>query len=385
MRRFSIIVALVLGPLALWAALPLGSSGAPSAQTAQKIQNKIETTRKKIDARKGKERVLTTTISGYSQKIGVLQSRQNTIQSDLDAKRERLAATQQKLRSERARLSRLKVRLARSRVILAERLREMYKAGEPDVVTVMLQSNGFADLLENTEFVRRINDQDTRIIRSVRSSRNEAQAIAARLAKLETRQQSLTAQVLAQRNQVASVKVRLDNVRAGKQATLGQVRAGRMRLQENLESLEKEQAKVEAALRKAQGMPDAGPIRRGSGSMIWPVNGPITGSFGEPRPGHMHAGLDIAAPSGTPIRAADSGRVVLLGWTGGYGNYTCISHGGSLSSCYAHQSRYGTSMGANVSKGQVIGYVGNTGHSFGAHLHFEVRVNGSPVSPLSYL
>ena len=97
--------------------------------------------------------------------------------------------------------------------------------------------------------------------------------------------------------------------------------------------------------------------------------------------GRLHAGVDIAVGAGTPIRAADSGRVVLLGWTGGYGNYTCIEHGGSLSTCYAHQSRYATSMGASVSKGQVIGSVGCTGHCFGDHLHFEVRVNGVAGRP----
>jgi murein DD-endopeptidase MepM/ murein hydrolase activator NlpD len=74
-----------------------------------------------------------------------------------------------------------------------------------------------------------------------------------------------------------------------------------------------------------------------------------------------------------------------MAWTGGYGNYTCVQHTSSLASCYAHQVRYGTSVGANVSKGQVIGYVGNTGNSFGAHLHFEARVGGSPVNPMNYL
>jgi len=100
--------------------------------------------------------------------------------------------------------------------------------------------------------------------------------------------------------------------------------------------------------------------------------------------GRLHAGVDIAVPAGTPIRAADSGRVVLQGVVGGYGNYTCISHG-SLSTCYAHQSRFASSQGANVSQGQVIGYVGCTGHCFGDHLHFETRVNGSPVDPMGYL
>jgi murein DD-endopeptidase MepM/ murein hydrolase activator NlpD len=76
---------------------------------------------------------------------------------------------------------------------------------------------------------------------------------------------------------------------------------------------------------------------------------------------------------------------VLAGWTGGYGNYTCIDHGGGLATCYAHQSAYAVSTGAHVSQGQVIGYVGSTGHSFGPHLHFEVRINGVPVDPLGYL
>jgi murein DD-endopeptidase MepM/ murein hydrolase activator NlpD len=101
--------------------------------------------------------------------------------------------------------------------------------------------------------------------------------------------------------------------------------------------------------------------------------------------GRLHAGIDIAVPSGTAIHAADGGRVVLMGWVGGYGNYTCVQHTGSLSTCYAHQSSFATSNGASVAKGQVIGYVGCTGHCFGDHLHFETRVNGAPVDPMGYL
>jgi murein DD-endopeptidase MepM/ murein hydrolase activator NlpD len=137
-------------------------------------------------------------------------------------------------------------------------------------------------------------------------------------------------------------------------------------------------------LKQAQNAVPAGPIRRGAGDLIWSINGAFTSPFGQ-RWGRLHAGIDLAAPTGTPIRAAASGQVILMAPTGGYGNYTCINHGNSLSTCYAHQSRFATSQGAVVRQGQVIGYVGNTGHSFGAHLHFEVRINGQPVDPMEYL
>ena len=145
--------------------------------------------------------------------------------------------------------------------------------------------------------------------------------------------------------------------------------------------MEAEQARITAQLAPSQGV---APARQGSGALIWPVNGPVVSGFGM-RWGRLHAGVDIAVPAGTPIRAADSGTVVLASWTDGYGNYTCIQHTSTMSTCYGHQSSYATSSGANVSQGQVIGYVGCTGHCFGDHLHFEVRINGSPVDPMGYL
>jgi murein DD-endopeptidase MepM/ murein hydrolase activator NlpD len=118
--------------------------------------------------------------------------------------------------------------------------------------------------------------------------------------------------------------------------------------------------------------------------MIWPVNGPVTSPFGW-RWGRMHEGVDIAVPSGTPIRAAKAGVVAIAAPTGGYGNYTCVNHGGGLSTCYAHQSSFAAGVGDSLGEGEVLGYVGCTGSCFGDHLHFEVRVNGSAVDPMGYL
>jgi murein DD-endopeptidase MepM/ murein hydrolase activator NlpD len=125
-----------------------------------------------------------------------------------------------------------------------------------------------------------------------------------------------------------------------------------------------------------------------SDQLIWPVRGPITGKFGENRGSHYHAGIDVSAPGGTPLKAAADGTVVLREWTSGYGNYTCIAHS-TVTTCYAHQSRFGTTKGASVKQGDVIGYVGNTGNSRGNHLHFEVRRGtkawGTPLDPMKYL
>ena len=109
--------------------------------------------------------------------------------------------------------------------------------------------------------------------------------------------------------------------------------------------------------------------------------GPITSPFGW-RWGRMHEGIDLGAAYGTPIRAAASGTVIYCGWESGYGNLTVIDHGGNLATAYGHQSSIAVSCGQTVAQGQVIGYVGSTGHSTGPHLHFEVRVNGNPVDPL---
>jgi murein DD-endopeptidase MepM/ murein hydrolase activator NlpD len=388
MSQARLILAVAAIPFALWLFVPVVSNG-------QQLQRKIEQKRKQIESKKKRERVLTGTIEGYSRRIRVLErditslrTRQATIEADLGRKRAELTTIQRDLRSERARITRLRARLVEARAALSERLVYLFKADEPDVVTVVLESEGFADLLQRTSFMQRVSQQDARIIDRARDAKADAEAAEKRLDRSEARQREVTAIVARQREEVAAIKDRLvqrssqyREVRSSKREALVETRTDRKRLEGHLAALEKEEARVRARL---AGNIAPGPIRRGSGALIWPISGAFTSPFGM-RWGRLHAGVDLAAPEGTPIRAAESGSVVLAGWTGGYGNYTCIAHGGALTTCYAHQSRYGTSVGAKVSQGQVIGYVGNTGHSFGAHLHFETRINGTPVNPMSYL
>src|SRR3954452_16887549 len=122
----------------------------------------------------------------------------------------------------------------------------------------------------------------------------------------------------------------------------------------------------------------------GSGRLVSPVKGTKTSGFG-PRGGRNHDGVDLAAPTGTPVHAAACGVVTTRGVQSGYGNILCIDHGGGFTTCYAHLSGFNTSQGAQVHAGDVIGYVGSTGNSTGPHLHFETRVNGQARNPEPYL
>jgi murein DD-endopeptidase MepM/ murein hydrolase activator NlpD len=192
------------------------------------------------------------------------------------------------------------------------------------------------------------------------------------------------------RTRLVGKRDEIDRVRGVKRRALGTVRPFAADLHQRVDYLESQQSKVERQIRAASqrssgaSLP-AGPIRGGS-TFIWPVDGPITSPFCESRAWERcHPGIDIGVPSGTPIRAAGAGKVILAGPVSGYGNYTCVQHSDPLSTCYAHQSQIQVGVGQPVSQGQVIGISGCTGLCFGAHLHFEARVNGSVVNPLSYL
>jgi murein DD-endopeptidase MepM/ murein hydrolase activator NlpD len=193
-------------------------------------------------------------------------------------------------------------------------------------------------------------------------------------------------QVRALRDRLVASENQLAAARTSKRDALQNVKESKSEFLHEAAGLQQASASLAAQIRQAQSVSSysAGDSTPSAAGFIWPVNGPVVSPFGW-RWGRMHEGIDIAVGYGTPIRAAASGSVVYAGWMSGYGNLVAIDHGGGISTAYGHQSSIAVGVGQVVSQGATIGYVGCTGHCFGPHLHFEVRVNGSPVDPLGYL
>lgn len=356
---------------------------------------KINDLQARIAAARAKEARLTSEISSVTsqirsleRRVGDVSQKLSTLESDLALHQRRLDKLNELFAFETERLSFLRRQYARSVRQLNLRLVEIYETRDPTLVDVILQSNSFQDALDQVHYFSAIARQDKRIASQVADARDQVDLARQRTKAIRSRVHSET-QVIAVRtqqqrdvrNQLLSSKSSLAQKRSNNKSALAATRKQEQRWIAEATALAAADASVRGQLAAAQGPGDTTPSAQG---LIWPVGGPITSPFGS-RWGRLHAGIDIGAPYGTPIRAAATGRVVLAAWTGGYGNYTCIDHGGGLATCYAHQASFATSAGAQVSQGQVIGYVGNTGNSFGAHLHFEVRINGNPVDPLGYL
>lgn len=360
-----------MGAVALWG----------GAAEAQDLEQRLGETEQRLGQAKLREGVLTSDITRLSRRISSLELEVADLRNREAVLAAELAARQAQLERAKARLAELRKRLARAIAVLEGRLVAIYKSGELDLLTVVLSSDGFDDLLTRSEYLERLEDQDSAIVGRVRELRNEMRETVRRVRAARDAIAARKRELAAVRSRLESQAAALTGARSEREHALRRVRSQRRDLEGDLSALSK---KIEKQLSQSSGptLP-AGPIRGGSSGFIWPVNGTITSGFG-PRWGRTHEGLDIAAPGGTPIRAAKAGTIAFASYNGGYGNYTCIEHGGGLATCYAHQQGFARTSGS-VSQGTVIGYVGTTGHSTGNHLHFEVRINGSAVDPLGYL
>jgi murein DD-endopeptidase MepM/ murein hydrolase activator NlpD len=370
----------------------------PLEEQQADVQSQIAGLEDEIASAKEKEGLLTSEIEAASSRIG-------TLEGDIGVLSARIAELESELAAHRAQLDRLRVLFAEQSRDLAhlkrqyelaqrqleQRLVDLYQSDEADSFSILLQVQSLTDLLDQLEYFNDIGEQDQAISAEIeqlkiemREARERTRVTKAKVAKATAILADKTAEQIAAREALVAQQQALTAARAEKRGLLAGVREDRHEAEEDLEAMQAASASLAARIQAAQ---ESAPTSSGSGvsssGFIWPVNGIVTSGFGW-RWGRMHEGIDISAPSGTSIRAVAAGTVIYTGYMGGYGNLTIIDHGNGLATAYAHQSAIYVG-GGSVSQGTVIGAVGCTGSCTGNHLHFEVRVNGTPVDPMGYL
>lgn len=367
-----------------------GPASGDNSAKIQDLQQHAADARAKAAALDGQIATVTARIRGLEARVGDVSSQLALLGQDLSLHQQRLDRLNELFRLKTQRLVYLRRQYDTAVSRLSRKMVELYETHDPTLVDLMVNSSSFQDLLTRIEYLGDIAQADKQIASAVRSAKVEARVARARTRQARGRVAAETRVIAVRTEQQRVLKGQLlgtENALSARQRSkereLVNARESERQFIAEANALAAADARVRAqiAAATAASAPSAAPSSSG---LIWPVSGPVTSPYGQ-RWGRLHAGIDIAAGSGTPIRAAASGRVIFAGWEGGYGNYTIIDHGNGLATCYAHQSSIGVSTGQSVSQGQVIGAVGNTGHSFGAHLHFEVRIGGSPVDPLGYL
>jgi murein DD-endopeptidase MepM/ murein hydrolase activator NlpD len=381
--------------LALVLALPAAGD---DIQKKQAVDTRISTLSQALASKQQQESAMRASIAGVTARIQALETQVGDVSLHLAALQEDLGLRQLRLRrldrlfrlqTQRFELLQEQYRLAVDR--LNARLVAIFESPAPSTIDVLLGSDSIQAALDQTNYLTRIGREDRQVAAEVAASRDAIRAARARTAKLRrTIQQearALAARAMQEseaRAALIGARGTLDTARQQKLVALSDLNAQERAEAGEIDALQAVSAQLAAQIRAAQAG-DTGPTATpSSAGLIWPVQGPITSPFGW-RWGRMHTGIDIGVPTGTPIHAAAAGRVIYCGWEEGYGNFVVLDNGGNLATAYAHQSAIAVTCGEDVSQGQVIGYVGCTGHCTGPHLHFEVRINGDPVDPLGYL
>lgn len=359
----------------------LGSLSAPATAGGDPEEQRIAASRAEV-ARIRAE--LEQARSGRSAKVSALRDTEQKLATVMEAVGSAWLAVQRQqdaVEKAHADLVALQARADQRRRAMAVRARLVYKQGMNGAIAVLLESANPRDALRRSALADAIDRSDRRVVervtvaqKAVDIKRDEFQAREAILQRVLGEQQALLAEVQ---------KVRSDRAMA---VAVSSERVAQLEAQEaHLEAEEREITTI--ARRGVPSVPSIGkpalPMPR-RGGWAWPASGRVTSGYG-PRWGRMHQGIDIGAPTGAPILAARPGTVIYAGTMRGYGNVVVIAHGSGLTTLYAHQSAILAGIGRQVTQGQQIGRVGCSGNCTGPHLHFEVRINGIPRNPRSYL
>ncbi|MCL2677908.1 MAG: peptidoglycan DD-metalloendopeptidase family protein [Clostridiales bacterium] len=389
MAALSLMLALCLGVFGL--ARPAYSADSDPLADLAKQQEQIA---KNIEAKKKELQNSKNQLSQNRQELILLDLEMEQAQANLEAAGKALALAEAQVTQINARLDAAAGLLDQRLELFKERLVVIYTSGELSMLNVLFQSESFHDFLVNFDILKRVMQQDARLLDQIKADmqqieedqsllRQRLDACLVIAAIMESNVAALNAQQAEKALLIAKIEQEIDQANKAiqdEEAESNRIAEEIRRIQEELERQRAEEEAARLAEERAAGMG-------------WPVDGyvgvvtsqygmrvhPVTGAYS------MHTGVDLRAYQGTKILAAQAGMVIVVSYSSAYGNYIIIDHGGGISTFYAHLTSAAVKAGEQVKKGEYIGMSGMTGLATGYHLHFEVRVNGNYVDPMSYL
>ena len=356
---------------------------------SQRANPKVNALKNDLNSVKSRRSSIKTKLDATRRAVRTVRGDVREIDQQLGTLEDQLAETSARLtdsRLEQARLARELVaageRLVEKREQLRKRLRNMYMRGDAATVSAFVGVESVGDLASRKYIIERIASRDRALFDEVASLRK---GISSR--KRRTDQLVIGIDTLAKKQQ--SQQSFVQEVRDQKNSQLHDLRGKQADLERLVAQLDAEQISIQAQIASYQAGPGSQRLPAFTGRLSKPVSSPITSKFGmrfHPilKITRMHAGVDFGARSGTSIHSAGSGVVITARYSSSYGNMVVVDHGGGISTLYAHCSSIGVIAGQKIQRGQVLGAVGSTGLATGPHLHFEVRVHGRAVNPLSY-
>ncbi|NLW42495.1 MAG: peptidoglycan DD-metalloendopeptidase family protein [Tissierellia bacterium] len=389
--------------------LLLGNSGVLANSQLQGLKEQKQEINKQIEAQAAEISGLNIKVSQVASDIRSLDYQISRSQAELQNLRSQIASLELDIEKNEADLALAKEKLSEKQEELNARLREQYKSGDTIFLEVFMGSSNVVDMLTRLDIVENVVNQDKELLDF---TNNQIKFIEETEAKLriqrEEYQAKLDAEIIkkselenANRQKIQYMSVLQEDKALAEDQYDNFVNLTNsldqqiVQLEQELEAKRKAEEEARKRAEEAKRRADATAstyVSRGSGELSWPVSGysSISSYYGmriHPifNTQKFHAGIDIPAPSGTAIKAANSGIVIYSGWQGGYGNVVMISHGNNIVTLYAHNSSLNVRVGDYVDAGQTIALCGSTGYSTGPHLHFEVRVNGSTTDPLAWL
>ena len=377
-----------------------------SQSKLDKINQNIKEAQKELDSlddqvadKKAYSDALMKKIDLLQDKLDALESNRDDLQNEIDAVQKRIDETQAEINKAEKEIEKKEQEFDGVYEEYCQRLRAMYISGNVSMLEVLLESGDISSILTRAEMVKSVSEQDSATLDDLMTKMEEINKEREELANnkiqlgkdkdsLNSRKQEPQKSIDEYNSSKAELNAEVEECNAA----LASLDDKRSEVKETIDTNQEQKRQIEAEINNAlsgsgSNKPGSGNYNPGTGQLAYPTSyRQISAGYPNYSNGSYHGGVDWPCPTGTAVHASDSGVVVIAKkLTYSYGQYILIDHGNGLSTLYAHNSSLVVGVGDKVSKGQIIAYSGESGNATGPHVHFEVRLNGTRVNPMSYL